>query len=252
MKNLSVARGIERYLRYRFSPINSFFRYFQNRAYKKDLHARASLEVWDMIPEEQKVQVFKGTAQAEIDSTYLGDILTYQRLSELIPKEWTVVDLGCSYNAQSYLFQDHMRHIAVDFGGDYNETGEDKEYLRVFRFMAPNCEFYNMTIKEFIDQHLKKLDLDTTFAILNWVPPWVDDNNKLVRENFRNLYIRYPASVRAKCNICGLDTPIKKHNGVYYYTPHTTRSGISDCSDCSEWRIVASKEYDNQRRKQER
>lgn len=158
-----------------------------------DNHEQASLDLWQILPEDQKNLVFKGTAQAEIQPDYLGDILTYKRLAELIPLHWTVVDLGCSYNAQSFLFEKHRRHIAVDFGNNYNEDGEDFDHLKTFRFQAPRCEFFDMTIKQFIDAHVDSLDLTTTFAILNWVPPWIDDNNALVRQAFRNMFILYPA-----------------------------------------------------------
>lgn len=233
---LEMIYRLKLFLRYDVPWIKRFLDRFERRRYyrdnMKDPGGRASLEVFDMIPREQIRQVFKGTASAEIEPAHLGNVLTYKNLAELIPEEWTVVDLGCSYNAQSYLFQNHLRHIAVDYHHDYNEPGEDKEYLKSFRFMAPNCELFEMSIQKFIMVHVPWLDLATTFAICSWVPD--ERAAELVRRTFPNNFTIYPATVKRKCHLCGKNNvDIHKKKGIYYYEPHYKPR--SNMERCGEW-----------------
>jgi hypothetical protein len=104
----------------------------------------------------------------------------------MIPKDWTVIDVGCAYNPQSYLFQGHKRHIAIE------PKWLDKDF-HVEYFQAPNTELLFMTGQEFIENELPKLDLDLdkTFAIVNYVPSGAC--NLMVRETFKNIYTYYPA-----------------------------------------------------------
>lgn len=138
--------------------------------------------IFHLMPEDQLAKVFDQD-MVDIDPTFLGFTEIYQSLALIIPKHWTVVDLGCAYAPQSHLFKHHAAYIGVDLG--------HKE-----RFSASNSVFYEMSIKQFIDEHASALDMNTTFAICSYVPPWYDDNRKLTRETFSNAFVYYPSGER--------------------------------------------------------
>lgn len=139
-----------------------------------------------LIPDKEMKRVMMSDASAEIcvDNLVCGGA-TYYYLSRMIPKAWNVIDIGCSYNAQSYLFQNHKRHIAIE------PVWLDKDFHFEY-FHAPNTELLFMTGQEFIENELPKmnLDLSKTFAILNYVPS--SACNLMVRKTFTNLYCFYP------------------------------------------------------------
>ena len=131
-----------------------------------------------LIPKEQIENVFN-QRECDIDIEFLGFIDIYKKLSEIIPKHFTIVDLGCAYNPQCFYFKDHKKYIAVDIS--------DCE-----KFKSENCEIYNKSIEDFIREDISGLNLDETFAICSYVPPWGGDNRKMVRESFKNQFVYYP------------------------------------------------------------
>ena len=143
--------------------------------------------VRSLIPDKEMKRVMMSDASAEIctDDLMCGGA-TYYYLSRMIPKEWTVIDFGCAYNPQSYLFQCHKRHIAIE------PKWLDKDFHFEY-FQAPNTELLFMTGQEFIENELPKmnLDLNKTFAIVNYVPSGAC--NLMVRETFKNVWAYYPA-----------------------------------------------------------
>lgn len=145
--------------------------------------------VQSLIPKNEWERVMRSDASAEIYSNFLmcGGA-TYYYLSRMIPKHWNVIDIGASYGAQSYLFQQHRKYIAV-------EPFEHCE-MRIENFKAKGTERYTETAGKFISDVLPYLGLDIrqTFAICNYVPEWFGDNpTELVRKTFHNCYTFYPA-----------------------------------------------------------
>lgn len=143
--------------------------------------------VWSLIPKKEIERVMKSDASAEIQaSSCMCGGATYYYLSKMIPKHWTVIDIGCAYNPQSYLFQYHKRHIAIE------PKWLDKDFHFEY-FKAPNTELLFMTGQEFIQNELPKmnLDLNKTFCIVNYVPSGAA--NLMARETFKNIYTYYPA-----------------------------------------------------------
>ena len=132
-----------------------------------------------LIPQEQLDRVLNQD-MCDIDPSFLGFTEVYKALASIIPLHWTIVDLGCAYSPQAFFFTQHKAYIGVDYG-----TNE--------RFAAHNTKHFDMTIREFIEGHAGDLDRKTTFAICSYVPPWHDDNQKLVREHFQNVFVYYPA-----------------------------------------------------------
>ena len=139
--------------------------------------------LWDMIPKEEVERAF--LSGCDLDGSFAGFVDVYYELSKVIPKHWTVVDIGCAYNAQSYLFKDHKRYIAVD--------PSDCE-----KFKAPNCEIFNMTAKEFLHtMAFDGLNLDETFAICSYVPNWHNQApRELTRLYFKTVFTYYPHGVQ--------------------------------------------------------
>lgn len=142
-------------------------------------HEIISMELFNMLPKEQVERVFN-QYMIDIMPQFLGFITTYKYLSQLIPKHCTIVDLGCAYNAQCFLFTEHKKYIAVD---SFPETE---------RFISKNCEIKVKRISEFIKEDISELNMKETFAILNYVPMWGEENKRIVQDTFENLYVYYP------------------------------------------------------------
>lgn len=117
-----------------------------------------------IIPAEQWRAVMEGNpyTECEINDEFLGLLTTYWHLAQLIPSHWTVVDLGCGYNPQAWLFHltGHHRFISVD------------SFPNTIRFHTPTSTHYTMTIGDFITQHGHTLNLKETFAICSYCPMW--------------------------------------------------------------------------------
>ena len=137
-------------------------------------------ELLDMIPQSQKDEVFKNSS--EISPEFIGFIKQYKYLSEIIPKGFIVIDLGCGYNAQSFYFKNHKQYIAVDC------------FPNLVCFKSENCLFHNITIHDFIFQILPtlNLDLERVFAICAYVPDWYGQNINLTKSTFKNVYTYDP------------------------------------------------------------
>lgn len=131
-----------------------------------------------LIPKEQCYRVFN-QMWCDIDPTFLGFTNVYCSLASIIPKHYTVIDLGCAYNPQSFWFIRHKKFIAVDIG-------------KIERFCAPNCQIFEKDIIDFIKDDISELDLNETFAICSYVP-LNDEKHKLVRSTFKNLFMYYPS-----------------------------------------------------------
>lgn len=136
--------------------------------------------IWHLMPKDQIDRVF-GHETCDIAPEFLGFTNVYLALAPLIPRHWTVVDLGCAYSPQALIFKDHKAYHGVDAG-----DGE--------RFSTPNTTHYTMTAGEFIKKHGSSFDQKTTFAICSYVPPWYQEEaSEQARKFFRNVFTFYPA-----------------------------------------------------------
>ena len=145
--------------------------------------------IYSLIPKEEIKRVFSSDARAEIipHSLTCGNTM-YYHLSRVIPKDWCVIDMGCSYNAQSYLFGKHWRHIAVDLPFDRYEA----DGLHLERFVAENTELYEMDGRKWLIEVFPTMDIDvdTTFCICNYVPNM--ELRMMVNRTFPNVFNIYP------------------------------------------------------------
>lgn len=135
--------------------------------------------ILELLPKDQWDSVMN-QPDCDIEPVFMGFTNIYRALAGIIPKHYEVVDLGCAYNPQCFLFAGHKHYHAVDQSD-------------IKKFKAENCTIYNKTIADFIKEDLGKFNLEETFAICSYVPPWGDDNMKLVRESFINCFVYYPA-----------------------------------------------------------
>ena len=147
------------------------------------LHAEITKDLLKIIPVSEQERVF-GQSMCDIDPGFIGFVGTYDLLSEMIPKHFTVIDFGCAYNPQSYLFTKHKHFIAVDGSGGME------------RFQAFGTEVITMSAQEYIEREMWPDILETTFAICSYVPD--DEAQKMIRETFKNLYVYYPHGLQIK------------------------------------------------------
>jgi hypothetical protein len=135
-------------------------------------------QLLEIIPEEQIEEVFNQDI-IDIGGDFIGFLDIYEALSRIIPKHFTIIDLGCAYNAQCFYFRNHKKVISVDISD-------------CVKFKSNNCEIHQKSIESFIKHDIKDLNLRETFAICNYVPDWHGDNKRFVRETFENVYVFYP------------------------------------------------------------
>lgn len=138
---------------------------------------------FELLPREQLDRVFSHD-MCDISPEFLGFTNIYLALADIIPMHWTIVDLGCAYAPQAFIFARHKAYIGVDAS-------------ECERFTAPNTTHYRMTNGEFISRHAGDFDQSTTFAICSYVPPWYgDDSRALAQASFKNVFTYYPAGDR--------------------------------------------------------
>jgi hypothetical protein len=141
-----------------------------------------------LIPKEELERVFRSDSAADICVDFLCFADIYYNLSKIIPKDFTVIDIGCGYNAQSYFFKDFKKVYSVT---PFNNRRDYKfEY-----FCAPNCTLLDMTAGRFLKEVLPTLniDLSKSFAICNYVPNWYKEKPmELVSHTFQNHYVFFP------------------------------------------------------------
>jgi len=142
------------------------------------------MDIIKLIPQDQINRVLN-QEYCDIDMEFMGFLDIYESLSKIIPKHFTVIDLGCAYNAQCFYFADHARLVSVDLP-------LPTEQGKMERFTTSNCTIYETTIARFIESHLQEFDQDETFAICSYVPDWYGNNMELVRHSFKNAFTYYP------------------------------------------------------------
>ena len=149
----------------------------------EDTNHNLSVQLYYSLPGEQRREVITAENKCDLEPCFMGFIDTYYYLSLLIPKDWTIIDIGSAYAPQCYYFRDHAKYIAV----------EPPSKIKLFHM--DNTEIYRQTAKQFINDILPKLnlDMDKTFAICSYVPEWYGENPRaLARRVFKNLYCYYP------------------------------------------------------------
>lgn len=140
-------------------------------------------DILNYIPKQEVDRLFsKNYRMAEnLELSFMGFTKVYKSLLDIIPKHYTIIDLGCCYAAQCYYFKDYKAYIGVDT--------EDEE-----RFATSNTTHYEMSIQKFIKQVLPSLNLNLKqcFAICSYVPD--EKATELARKTFPNILVYYPSA----------------------------------------------------------
>lgn len=139
-------------------------------------------EVFEYLPIEEADRLFKKNYRmsGNLDYTHMGFTRVYKSLLSIVPKHYTIIDLGCSYAAQCYFFKDYEAYIGVDV--------DDEE-----RFATDNTTHYQMSMQKFIKEILPDLHLNLKecFAICSYVPD--AEGTELARHTFPNILVYYPS-----------------------------------------------------------
>ena len=143
-----------------------------------DNHEEISINLARRIPKDQFDAIMAGPASMEIDPEFLGFVGIYEAISRIIPKHFTIVDLGCAYAPQCFYFEKHKGYIGVDCG----DNG---------RFKGSNTTHYDGTIQKFIEDEQEKI-LGPCFAICSYVPMWHGLNKNIIAAAFEDMFIYYP------------------------------------------------------------
>ena len=148
----------------------------------------------------------------EIDEGFIAFIETYKKVSDTLPKNFSVIDVGCYLGVQGDYFKDFDSYIGVepeciskltkyvgvsDIGEPLFETEEVK--ISDYFLEQDNASFYAVTGQEFISDILPKLyeekvlDPEKTFCICSAVPD--EKLQRLVKDTFRYFRVTYPTKV---------------------------------------------------------
>ena len=129
----------------------------------------------DRIPESELNRV-KSSFGPMLDEDIFFSYGDYETLSHKVPKDYTVIDFGCSTAVQCYFFEEHKKYIGID--AFKNE-----------RFRCENTEHFICDIGEWIE---KNPTLDTkTFAIGFWLTD--ESINRLIIKKFANHCVPCPS-----------------------------------------------------------
>lgn len=122
------------------------------------------------------------TPNCDIDPSFLGFVDYYAHLCALIPRHWSVIDLGCAYAPQAWYFRNHHEYLGVD---GFTPLAA--------RFAFPNSRHLVQRIEAFLDDYeagrvaLRK----PVFAVMNYVPAARATEGR-VRAVFPRLFVYYP------------------------------------------------------------
>lgn len=99
----------------------------------------------------------------ELDCSFIGFLESYADLKD-VPKDFTVIDIGCCQAFQGDYYKEHKQYIGVDIAVPIEQ-----------RLRQDNAEYYDGSGQDFIEKTLpelidKGLDLNKTIAICSYVP----------------------------------------------------------------------------------
>ena len=141
-------------------------------------------DIFNYMPIEEADRLFKKNYRmsGNMDYTFMGFTGVYKSLLSIVPKHFTIIDLGCCYAAQCYYFKDYEQYIGVDV-------------LEEERFRTENATHYQMSIQKFIKEVLPELHLNLKqcFAVCSYVND--DKAMELARKTFPNILVYYPSGV---------------------------------------------------------
>lgn len=135
-----------------------------------------------ILPEE--IGKLKAWRFSEIEPYYVcTSINLYIKLMNL-PRDFTIIDLGCNQACQAIYYEDFSGYIGVDVSVPIEN-----------RLQRKNTIHYQMDYKDFLNNVLPKLlsekiiDLDKTIAV-SYLMPGIDCN--IIKEKFKYFDVYFP------------------------------------------------------------
>lgn len=125
---------------------------------ENNFYERENKRLINSISKEALQKVFS-YSQCELEPNFLGFLHVYADLQNL-PKDFTVIDIGCCQAVQAFYFRDFKRYIGI-------EPTIPAEYM----LAQDNASYYEGTMQDFTG-HINSmgLDLDKVFAVCSYVP----------------------------------------------------------------------------------
>lgn len=148
---------------------------------EKRFYSYATKDLLHSIGKDEVNRLF-GYEECELEFDFVGFLYHYADLKEL-PKDFTIIDVGCYQAFQGDYFKDHKCYIGV-------EPCVPENYC----LRQDNAVYYNKTGQQFIEEDLpvllrNGLDLDKTFVICANVPD--KEIRKIIADTFPNHRIWY-------------------------------------------------------------
>lgn len=139
---------------------------------QKNLHLQLTRNILSEIGNQEVNRLFS-YEKCELEYDFIAFLDSYADLKEIVPKDYTIIDLGCYQALQGHLFRDYAGYIGVDMSIPIE-----------YRLRQNNAEYYDCTIQEFIEHILPELNLDLkkAFAVCSYVP------DMQAREMVRNTF----------------------------------------------------------------
>jgi len=126
-----------------------------------DFYEQENERLINSIIKEALQKVFS-YSECELETDFLGFLHVYADLQNL-PKDFTIIDVGCCQAVQAFYFRNFKRYICI-------EPNIPAEYL----LAQDNAVYYEGTVQEFV-KYLPQLqeqglDLEKVFAVCSYVP----------------------------------------------------------------------------------
>ncbi len=158
--------------------------YSENALTEEQQYLKDCRDILKSIGKEETDRLFSYD-ECELEPDFLGFLKNYKDISERLPKDFTVIDIGCYMAFQADFYKEHKSYIGI-------EPDVPIEY----RLRQGNAEYYRLTAQQFISETLPKLindglDLKKTFAVCSAVPD--REAQRLVADTFPYHRIAYPS-----------------------------------------------------------
>lgn len=154
-------------------------------SHKDILHDIATKEFFQSLTKEEEKLVSKLLCQdySEHSPDFLGFISHYWKMSNIIPKNKQIVDVGCNVGFQSLFFKNHHSYIGID----------PMEINR--RFYSGRSHHYRGHVADHSYFEERNISKDS-FCFCVAVPS--NEAQQASMEYFDNYYVWYPGWEKAK------------------------------------------------------
>lgn len=146
-------------------------------------------ELMNNLTKKEKEQMFS-YKYCEYEYHFLGFLENYADLKDLIPKNFTIIDVGCYLAIQSEYFKEHNKYIGIQPGFVWDGCDISNHFHG-----TSNSIFIEDTAKGFVENFdryskLYNLDKDKIFVICSAVPAFSE--TALIEQTFPYVRIAYP------------------------------------------------------------